>query len=131
MSTLLGFVEIDCRLGHRHQLRMHVLDRLLLAVTTLLACFGVLVAVDLAGAINADACPAMDCYPWGAEGPYAGSLRYGSKAGYIASSALYLIAVFGTLCYLAQRFRHSLRLANWQRAVASVALLISAIVVNI
>ena len=48
-------------------------------------------AVDLFAALNAQPCPAgSGCYPWGAEGPFAGRWSYASKANYIVSDAVQL-----------------------------------------
>ena len=79
------------------------LDSALFMLAIALSFFGALVAFDLVLALGAQPCGSAasgpNCYPWGAEGPTAGSLRYQSKAAYfmsgIVQSTLPLIATVG------------------------------------
>ena len=65
------------------------LDSALFMLAIVLSFFGAVVAIDLVSALGAQSCSSAaagpNCYPWGTEGPTAGSWRYQGKATYFMS----------------------------------------------
>ena len=56
---------------------------------------------DLISALAAEPCPgALDCYPWGAEGPGAGRWSYASRQNYLIRGFSQLVLLTGTGVYL-------------------------------
>lgn len=77
-----------------------------------------LLSIDLLQAATAQACPsAPDCYPWGSEGPVAGSWSYASKRNYLVRgfAQLALIIVAGGL--LLWKAGEAERVTSGRRAV--------------
>lgn len=104
---------------------MRVLDRILFAVTLVMALWGVLLSVDLVQALNAESCSTAvspHCYPWGAEGPAAGLWRYESKANYLLSSFAQLVLILSVVALVGWKFARQQPLANGHRLLVLCAL---------
>ena len=57
-----------------------------------LLAFATLIAVDLWNAAQAQPCPnGPNCYPWGGEGPVAGTWSYASKTHYLVRGSIQLV----------------------------------------
>lgn len=56
---------------------------------TVLGVLLVVLIVDYVQAIDASACPAANCYPWGSEGPAAGAWNYVDKETYLRASLVF------------------------------------------
>jgi hypothetical protein len=101
-------------------------DAWLLAIAALLSLVGVLAGFDLVLALGAEPCSAAqagaDCYPWGSEGPAAGSWRYASKASYFASGVILLVLPLLALILSSLRLRKAGRLSAGERGAMAVAL---------
>ena len=80
--------------------RLSIFDRILFVVIALLM---LVLCLDLYDAVGAQACSVQvynGCYPWGAEGPAAGSWFYKTKERYLFQGfihVVFLLAAFGVL----------------------------------
>jgi hypothetical protein len=80
-------------------------------------------SVELLSALAAQPCPAgPDCYPWGAEGPAAGSWSYDSKSNYLVRGFAQLALVAGAGLVLVWRAGRDRALSRLERTGSLAAL---------
>ena len=81
----------------------------LLAVTAIAIVVAVLMAVEALGAVTEQKCAVpgsgVGCYPWGNEGPVAGTWRYASKANYLISGFVPLVVELAVIAFLRRQTR--------------------------
>ena len=74
----------------------------LIIVGLVLMVFPAILATDLWNAAFAQPCPGgPSCYPWGGEGPVAGTWSYASKANYLIRGSIQLALLLGVGAILA------------------------------
>jgi hypothetical protein len=86
-----------------------------------------LLSAELLRALGSEACPAPDCYPWGAEGPAAGAWSYASKANYLLRGSAQLALLLAAGLFLVWRAGRDAPLSRPERLGASAALAASAL----
>ena len=93
-------------------------------VGLLLLCMVItLLSADLLAALAARPCPAgPDCFPWGAEGPAAGSWSYASKSNYLMRGFAQLGLLASAGAFLIWKAGSDHVLSRAQRAAAFAAL---------
>ena len=96
------------------------------AIVVMLVVLAGLFALDLLSALRAEPCgagPAADCFPWGGEGPVAGSWAYASKAHYVTRSGLVVAASLAQAAWHLWRARQRLPLRPRELILGLVLLL--------
>jgi hypothetical protein len=86
-----------------------------------------LLSAELLQALRSDACPAPDCYPWGAEGPAAGSWSYASKTNYLLRGFAQLALLASAGLFLVWRAGRDAPLSRVERGGACAAFAASAL----
>ena len=85
---------------------------------------GLVTAIDLLSAAGSQSCASAfsgpRCYPWGAEGPAAGSWRYASKTNYLVGGIALTIVSLATLVFLVWTRRAEKSLTRLQRTLVLV-----------
>jgi hypothetical protein len=82
-----------------------------------------LLSAELLKALAASPCPAgPGCYPWGAEGPAAGSWSYESKSNYLVRGLAQLALVAGAGLFLIWRAGRDKALSGLERTGSLAAL---------
>jgi hypothetical protein len=98
----------------------------LFAIAATAAILTLLPALEALSAVFAQSCAnsiVVDgCYPWGTEGPAAGSWRYASKSNYLLSGFLPLLVELSIIAILLGRARKDAMLARWQMVLLAVAI---------
>ena len=98
----------------------------LLGAAATAALFALLPAVEALSALFAQSCAdytgEAGCYPWGTEGPAAGSWRYASKSNYLLSGFLPLLVELSMIAILLGRARKDATLARWQVVFLAAAI---------
>jgi len=83
----------------------------------------ILLSADLVNALAAQPCPTgPDCYPWGAEGPAAGTWSYASKSNYLVRGFGQLALTAGTGLFLIWKAGRNQALSGIERAGMFAAL---------
>ncbi len=104
---------------------MKIFDAGLWTLAIVLSLLGVIVAIDLSMAIEAQGCSqtdaGSDCYPWGVEGPAADYWQYKSKEIYLLSGAIAVLLPWSAL--LGLLITRSAR-SNLVRAVVGLSLVV-------
>jgi hypothetical protein len=108
---------------------MHRISGIRILAGFLLACLLSLLLFDLFSAFKSQTCPSGPfCFPWGAEGPVAGSWSYESKTNYIVRGFAQFILIAGSGFFVILRAGQGHPIPVWQRAAAltsvAVALLL-------
>lgn len=110
-------------------------DAVLFCAALALSALGLMFAIDLFFAANAASCSSAGagpgCYPWGTEGPAAGSWRYASKTHYVLSGIASLVVPLAVVGFLGWMKYRDKPLVSWQRVLLATGLIATATLVAI